>query len=88
MAAILSLTVFRLTFRVAEPEGLARRLPPLANGVTDQGLGGVSAANEAGNAVLGDVGFCLRVRLQTQLHRTLLVFPIYPPVSTLPSFAT
>jgi len=30
---------FRLTFRVAEPEGLARRLPLLANGVTDQGLG-------------------------------------------------
>jgi len=42
----------QLTFRVAEPEGLARRLPILANGVTDQGLGGVSAANGAGNAVL------------------------------------
>ena len=45
---------FLLTFRVAEPEGLARRLPTLANGVTDQGLGEVSAANEAGNPVLGD----------------------------------
>jgi hypothetical protein len=30
-------------------------LPPLANGVTDQGLGEVSAANEAGNPVLYDV---------------------------------
>ena len=45
----------RITFRVAEPEGLARRLPLLANGVTDQGLGEVSAANEAGNPVLGAV---------------------------------
>ena len=44
----------RITFRVAEPEGLARRLPLLANGVTDQGLGEVSAANEAGNPVLCD----------------------------------
>ena len=48
MAALLSLTAFQLTFRVAEPEGLARRLPLLANGVTDQGLGGRSAATGAG----------------------------------------
>jgi hypothetical protein len=41
--------------RVAEPEGLARRLPLLANGVTDQGLGGESEANGAGNAVLAAV---------------------------------
>jgi hypothetical protein len=34
-----SLATFQLTFRVAEPEGLARRLPLLANGVTDQGFG-------------------------------------------------
>ena len=33
-----------------------------ANGVTGQGLGVVSAANEAGNPVLGDVGFCLYFR--------------------------
>ena len=52
MAALLSLTAFQLTFRVAEPEGLARRLPPLANGVTDQGLGGRSEATGAGNPVL------------------------------------
>jgi len=32
-------------------------LPLLANGVTDQGLGVVSVANEAGKPVLGDVGF-------------------------------
>ena len=31
-------------------------MPPLANGVTDQGLGVVSVANEAGNPVLCDVG--------------------------------
>ncbi|MCG3769176.1 MAG: hypothetical protein JW384_00296 [Nitrosomonadaceae bacterium] len=35
----LILVAFHLTFRVAEPAGLARRLPLLANGVTDQGLG-------------------------------------------------
>ena len=47
---------FHITFRVAEPEGLARRLPPLANGVTDQGLGEVTstARNGAGNPVLCD----------------------------------
>jgi hypothetical protein len=39
MATLLSLTVFHITFRVAEPEGLARRLRFSANGVTDQGLG-------------------------------------------------
>ena len=55
MAALLSLTAFHITFRVAEPEGLARRLPLLANGVTDQGLGEVSEANEAGNPVLAAV---------------------------------
>ena len=54
MAALLSLTAFQLTSRVAEPEGLARRLPLLANGVTDQGLGGRSEATEAGNPVLCD----------------------------------
>ena len=57
MAAILSLAVLHITFRVAEPEGLARRLPLLANGVTDQGLGGRSAATGAGNPVLADVAF-------------------------------
>ena len=55
MAALWSLIAFHITFRVAEPEGLARRLPLLANGVTDQGLGEESAANEAGNPVLGAV---------------------------------
>jgi hypothetical protein len=48
---------FRLTVRVAEPEGLARRLPLLANGVTDRGLGVVSKANEAGNPVLAEGAF-------------------------------
>jgi hypothetical protein len=56
MAALLSLIAFHITFRVAEPEGLARRLPPLANGVTDQGLGGRSEATGAGNPVLCAVG--------------------------------
>jgi hypothetical protein len=60
MAAILSLVAFRLTARVAEPKGLARRLPFLAHGVTDQGLGGVSAANGAGNPVSCDVGLFSR----------------------------
>jgi len=55
---------FQLTFRVAEPEGLARRLPPLANGVTDQGLGGRSEATGAGNPVLCDVGFFLNLRAE------------------------
>ena len=32
-------------------------MPLLANGVTDQGLGEESEANEAGNAVLDDVAF-------------------------------
>ena len=47
---------FLLTFCVAEPAGLARRLPLLANGVTDQGLGEVTseARNVAGNAVLAE----------------------------------
>ena len=45
----------QLTFRVAEPEGLARRLPLLANGVTDQGLGERSVATGAGNPVLAAV---------------------------------
>ena len=52
MAALLSLVAFRLTFRVAEPEGLARRLPLLANGVTDQGLGERNEVTGAGNPVL------------------------------------
>jgi len=45
--------------RVAEPAGLARRLPILANGVTDQGLGEVTseARNVAGNAVLAEGQF-------------------------------
>jgi len=53
----LSLAALHITFRVAEPAGLARRLPPLANGVTDQGLGVVTSAarNKAGNPVLADV---------------------------------
>ena len=67
MAALFSLTAFQLTFRVAEPAGLARRLPLLANGVTDQGLGEESAANEAGNPVLDDVGFYLYFRLDVLL---------------------
>jgi hypothetical protein len=52
---------FRITFRVAEPEAWARHLRfcPSANAVTGQGLGGVSVANEAGNAVLCDVGSLL-----------------------------
>ena len=32
-------------------------MPLLANDVTDQGLGEVSAANEAGNPVLDDVAY-------------------------------
>ena len=32
-------------------------MPLLANGVTDQGLGEVSVANEAGNPVLDDVAY-------------------------------
>ena len=32
-------------------------MPLLANGVTDQGLGVVSKANEAGNPVLDDVAY-------------------------------
>ena len=49
---------FHITFRVAEPAGLARRLPLLANDVTDQGLGEVTSAarNGAGNPVLYAVG--------------------------------
>ncbi len=38
------------------PKGWRAVCPLLANGVTDQGLGEVSAANEAGNPVLADVG--------------------------------
>jgi hypothetical protein len=48
----LVLAPFHLTFRVAEPAGLAHRLRPSANGVTGQGLGVVSVANGAGNPVL------------------------------------
>ena len=55
MAALFLLLAFPLTFRVAEPEGLARRLPLLANGVTDQGLGGRNEVTEAGNPVLYEV---------------------------------
>ena len=51
----LILPLFHITSRVAEPAGLARRLPPLANDVTDQGLGEESTANGAGNPVLTDV---------------------------------
>ena len=59
MAALLSLTAFRITFRVAEPAAWARhlRLCSSANAVTGQGLGEVSAANEAGNPVLGEGAF-------------------------------
>ena len=46
---------FRLTFRVAEPEVLARHLRFSANGVTARRLGGRSEATEAGNPVLGAV---------------------------------
>jgi len=47
-----------ITFRVAEPAGLAHRLRPSANGVTGQGLGEVTneVRNVAGNAVLGEGG--------------------------------
>ena len=55
MAALLSLIAFHITFRVAEPAGLARRLPPLANGVTDQGLGERNEVTGAGNPVLSEV---------------------------------
>ena len=54
-APVFVFAAFRLTFRVAEPEGLARRLPTLANGVTDQGLGGRNEVTGAGNPVLCDV---------------------------------
>ncbi len=59
MAALLSLTVFHITFRVAEPEGLARHLRFSADGVTDQGWGAVTseARNAAGKPVLGAVAF-------------------------------
>jgi hypothetical protein len=45
---------YRLTFRVAEPEVLARCLPPLANSVTARRLGGTTstARSAAGNPVL------------------------------------
>ena len=52
-------TPFPLTFRVAEPEGLARHLRLSANGVTARGLGEESEANEAGNPVLYVVGASL-----------------------------
>ena len=57
-----SLPQLRITFRVAEPAAWARHLRfcSSANAVTGQGLGEVSAANEAGNPVLDDVGFYLR----------------------------
>ena len=64
-----------ITFRVAEPAGLARRLPLLANGVTDQGLGEVTSAarNGAGNPVLYDVGssagICHVLRILHLYHR-------------------
>ena len=45
----------RLTFRVAEPEGLARHLRLSANGVTARGLGGRNEVTGAGNLVLCDV---------------------------------
>ena len=67
LAALLSLTVFHITFQVAEPAGLAHRLRPPANGVTGQGLGEGSAATGAGNLVLGDVGFYLNFRLDLSL---------------------
>ncbi len=56
MAALLSLTALRLTFRVAEPAGTARCLRSSANSVTDQGLGEGSVATGTGNPVLGAVG--------------------------------
>jgi hypothetical protein len=55
MAALLSLTAFQLTVRVAEPEGLAHCLRFSANSVTGQGLGERSEATGAGNPVLGVV---------------------------------
>ena len=48
---------FRLTFRVAEPEVLARHLRFSANGVTARRLGGRSEATGAGNPVLAEGGF-------------------------------
>ena len=50
----MSLAALHITFRVAEPAGLACHLRPSANGMTGQGLGVVSVANEAGNPVLGE----------------------------------
>ena len=55
MAALLFLTPFHLTFRVAEPEVLARHLRFSANGVTARRLGGRSEATGAGNPVLNEV---------------------------------
>ena len=55
MAALLSLIVFRITSRVAEPEARAGRLRFSANGMTGRRLGGRSEATEAGNPVLADV---------------------------------
>ncbi len=58
---------FHITFRVAEPAAWARhlRLCSSANAVTGQGLGEESAANEAGNPVLAEVGIPPR-----QIQRT------------------
>ena len=50
----MSLAALHITVRVAEPAGLARCLPPLANGVTDQGLGERNEVTGAGNPVLCD----------------------------------
>jgi hypothetical protein len=62
---VLSLAALQLTFRVAEPEALARHLRFSANGVTARGLGEVSAANGAGNPVLCAVGilqvYCIQL---------------------------
>jgi len=54
MGRRISLPQFHLTFRVAEPEGLAHRLRFPANGVTGQGLGEVTneVRNVAGKPVL------------------------------------
>jgi hypothetical protein len=60
MAAILSFTVFRLTLRVAEPEGPAHCLRPSANSVTGQGLRVATEGSEAGNAVLCEGGISYR----------------------------
>ena len=55
MAAAFAFGACCITFRVAEPEVLARHLRFSANGVTARGLGGRNEVTGAGNPVLCDV---------------------------------